>query len=803
MELSVLCDCDVALIVFAPGASGPGGQRLYQYSSVEMDELLERYAAAVAEPHERRKNGELLRHYYELSPDEDDSGSDLEEPTGAEAGTSAAAAAAAEATMAAVDSIILGRAGPRRDSRDGSTLKRGRHQQMLPPGLGTLGGGLLPGGRAPMLPGGGLAPLGPGWVPGLAQGLGMPGLQGGPLSQPLQLQAGPGPGSLAAGGPGTGRMMLRAGGSLGGPPAVPLEGVKAAGFLDKSRYPLSPRSEKAFDDIDAELDRLTELRKQATSGGAQQQQQAAPGGMQPMPNATLAAQQAQLHQLLLAKQAQHAALQAAQAQQGGASAAGGGGMGGGAKRFKPLSIMVPENQAHPILSANLTPLESTSAAGAAGGGAGAGGAAGGGGPPQDQSAPMNGAMPRPGQPGGLPPRAPVGQRPTTPGGGGGGGGGGRATPPISPAMAAGQGDGAGGGNGGGNGGQGGMDLDSVSAFAFHSRPTSSGLGGGGVEDGLLGYPMRPSLDGSAINLLTLPSPPPHGMAAHALFGSLDGGPLSIRSSSHGMLGALGLGLGLERGASLGFGALGLESPGGPGMGGGSGSGALDPSIKGLAPMDVLEWPSSSPRSSAGNSGEDEGEGGMIVDGLVVTGTALSKLGPEAQKAAIGPSPDVSGGGATPVSSRSGGGGGGGRTSSSGAFTSPAAAAAAAAAATAQGGAGEGGGATEGTSGERRTVTAARVTSLDIFAAAADGLTPELSFNALHGGSMAAAAATVAAQVQQQQQEAGKAAGEDGAGGEGGAGAGLGGLEVVGRALAIPGGGAGGASAADQGAGGRS
>lgn len=75
MELSVLCDCDVGLIIFSPESSGPGmgAQRLYQYSSISMDELLERYAAAVAEPHERRKNGEvgLAAHAIcgvELSP---------------------------------------------------------------------------------------------------------------------------------------------------------------------------------------------------------------------------------------------------------------------------------------------------------------------------------------------------------------------------------------------------------------------------------------------------------------------------------------------------------------------------------------------------------------------------------------------------------------------------------------------------------------------------------------------------------------------------------------------------------------
>lgn len=43
---------------------------------------------------------------------------------------------------------------------------------------------------------------------------------------------------------------------------------------------------------------------------------------------------------------------------------------------------------------------------------------------------------------------------------------------------------------------------------------------------------------------------------------------------------------------------------------------------------------------------DEGEGGTVLDGLIVRGTALSKLAPEALQAAIGPSPDTSSGGGT-------------------------------------------------------------------------------------------------------------------------------------------------------------
>ncbi len=101
----------------------------------------------------------------------------------------------------------------------------------------------------------------------------------------------------------------------------------------------------------------------------------------------------------------------------------------------------------------------------------------------------------------------------------------------------------------------------------------------------------------------MPSPPPHSLN---LFGPLsmsgipgDGGPLSVRSSSHGML--AGMLVGLERNSSLGqslnLAALGLESPSTvqAGGAGGAGGGAMDAAIRGLPPLEVLDWPSSSPR----------------------------------------------------------------------------------------------------------------------------------------------------------------------------------------------------------------
>ncbi|GLC35064.1 hypothetical protein PLESTB_000550500 [Pleodorina starrii] len=682
MELSVLCDCDVGLIIFGPGASGPGagGQRLYQYSSACMDELLERYAAAVAEPHERRRNGELLRHYYELSPDEDGE----EDATGRNgdggASTSAAAAAAA-ATMVAVDSIILGSGGRRVDGRDGAS-GLAKRMRMHSPGLGVSGAAFdhLPSAGGPV------RPL----------------LDMGMSSSALTAQQGPGiAGSGGLLGNGVGPLMppgaglpLRRVGTVGG--GLPLEGIKAAGFLDKRNYPVSPRSERAYEEVTAEFDKLTELRSQRAGSGGRQ---TTPTVLQPLCSSSqaagvgsfsLAAQQQHLQQILHQQQLLQQKRQEQQQQ------------GGGAKRFKPLSILVPEIQTHPIIPTNLTPLH-PSGAGSGAAGANSGNGADGHQPhrslmqqhqQQHPSSPFNSSIQHQQQPqqhqqslqqqGGLPPRPPIGRlatgpRPpsTQPHGavvlsvstgalpGSRGLPSGAASPgpmAISPTSAAagppytganGPGepgalsapmDTDGGAAAGGAGGGGG-------AFALDRR--SGALMGDDALGSLLGASaFRTSLDGSAANLLAIPSPPPHG--THALFGSLDGGPLSMRSSSHGMLGSLSS---LDRGASLGLAglAMSLESPGGT-MG-------LDTALRGLAPMDVLDWPSSSPRSSAGNgdglgSGDgggggfpDEGEGGTVLDGLIVRGTALSKLAPEAREAAIGPSPDTSGGASSPVSAR--------------------------------------------------------------------------------------------------------------------------------------------------------
>lgn len=344
---------------------------------------------------------------------------------------------------------------------------------------------------------------------------------------------------------------------------------------------------------------------------------------------SLAAQQQHLQQILQQQQ------QRQQQQQGS-----------GAKRFKPLSILVPEIQSHPIIPTNLTPLTTAPVACGTGAHAAAGvaPAASGAGPsseslhyeanglhdphralflnPTQQQqhpvSPFNSALQQP-QDGGLPPRPGGGrlsmgsrpplsaQHPAIAGTLHGSRGLPVSTPSplgpnrlssslttgaIGPPLAVARGpreagpvDEDGGGKGGGTGSRS-ADGGGGGCGSFALERRSGAMIGDDTLGNLLGTSaFRTSMDGSAANLLTIPSPPQHG-AANALFSSLDGGPLSMRSSGQGMLASLGS---LDRGQSLGLGALAmsLESPGGP-MG-------LDTALRGLAPMDVLDWPSMSPR----------------------------------------------------------------------------------------------------------------------------------------------------------------------------------------------------------------
>ena len=52
-ELSILCDCEIALIIFN------SGNKLFQYASSDMDKILLRYTE-YNEPHESRTNADII-----------------------------------------------------------------------------------------------------------------------------------------------------------------------------------------------------------------------------------------------------------------------------------------------------------------------------------------------------------------------------------------------------------------------------------------------------------------------------------------------------------------------------------------------------------------------------------------------------------------------------------------------------------------------------------------------------------------------------------------------------------------------
>nr|XP_054754476.1 MEF2 transcription factor homolog [Lytechinus pictus] len=52
-ELSVLCDCEIALIIFN------SGNKLFQYASTDMDKVLLKYTE-YSEPHESRTNSDII-----------------------------------------------------------------------------------------------------------------------------------------------------------------------------------------------------------------------------------------------------------------------------------------------------------------------------------------------------------------------------------------------------------------------------------------------------------------------------------------------------------------------------------------------------------------------------------------------------------------------------------------------------------------------------------------------------------------------------------------------------------------------
>ena len=52
-ELSILCDCEIALIIFN------GANKLFQYASTDMDKVLLKYTE-YNEPHESRTNKDII-----------------------------------------------------------------------------------------------------------------------------------------------------------------------------------------------------------------------------------------------------------------------------------------------------------------------------------------------------------------------------------------------------------------------------------------------------------------------------------------------------------------------------------------------------------------------------------------------------------------------------------------------------------------------------------------------------------------------------------------------------------------------
>jgi hypothetical protein len=72
-ELSILCDCEIALIIFN------AGNKLFQYASTDMDKILLKYTE-YNEPHESRTNTEIMdaimrKENKTGSPDEGDGAS--------------------------------------------------------------------------------------------------------------------------------------------------------------------------------------------------------------------------------------------------------------------------------------------------------------------------------------------------------------------------------------------------------------------------------------------------------------------------------------------------------------------------------------------------------------------------------------------------------------------------------------------------------------------------------------------------------------------------------------------------------
>ena len=62
MELSVLCDCQIALVIFN------SNNKLFQYSSGDINQVLRRFKEDAAGPHERRTNKDLFAQHFKSQP---------------------------------------------------------------------------------------------------------------------------------------------------------------------------------------------------------------------------------------------------------------------------------------------------------------------------------------------------------------------------------------------------------------------------------------------------------------------------------------------------------------------------------------------------------------------------------------------------------------------------------------------------------------------------------------------------------------------------------------------------------------
>ena len=62
MELSVLCDCQIALVIFN------SNNKLFQYSSGDINGVLKRFKDDTTGPHERRTNKDLFAQHFKSQP---------------------------------------------------------------------------------------------------------------------------------------------------------------------------------------------------------------------------------------------------------------------------------------------------------------------------------------------------------------------------------------------------------------------------------------------------------------------------------------------------------------------------------------------------------------------------------------------------------------------------------------------------------------------------------------------------------------------------------------------------------------